>query len=217
MNHKQIVAQLRADYQQATLEINEVASNPITQFDTWFHIAMAQQIKEPNAMVLATINEEGKPAARVVLLKGYDQRGFTFFTNYQSQKGKDLLKNPYGALVFNWLELEKQIRIEGSVEKLSFEESTAYFQSRPKSSQIGAWASPQSTIISDRSILEERVEQLHHQYAEVSVLPRPEYWGGYLLKPTLIEFWQGRTSRLHDRIRYTLQSDDAWKIERLAP
>ncbi|NJL73790.1 MAG: pyridoxamine 5'-phosphate oxidase [Saprospiraceae bacterium] len=217
MNNTISVADLREDYRQATLEIEDVAPHPIAQFDEWFKIACSQAVKEPNAMVLATVNPQGRPSARVVLLKGYDESGFTFFTNYQSQKGKELEENPFGALVFNWLELEKQVRIEGKIQKLSPEESTSYFKSRPKSSQIGAWASPQSTVIESRNLLEERVQSLQAQYAQTETLPRPEHWGGYLLSPDRVEFWQGRTSRLHDRIRYHLQSQGDWKIERLAP
>lgn len=211
------IADLREDYRQATLEIDEVAKSPIQQFESWFQMAVKAQLKEPNAMVLATANAQGRPSARVVLLKGFDESGFVFYTNYESRKAEEMQENPYSALVFNWLELEKQVRIEGTIEKVSKATATAYFQSRPKGSQIGAWASPQSQTIPDRTILEQKTAELEKIYKDSEVLPKPEHWGGYLLRPYMIEFWQGRSSRLHDRIKYTLHMDNAWKIERLAP
>lgn len=211
------IANLREDYRQATLEIDEVARNPIQQFELWFQMAVNAQLKEPNAMVLATANAQGRPSARVVLLKGFNESGFVFYTNYESRKAEEIQENPYTALVFNWLELEKQVRIEGKVEKVSEAVATDYFQSRPKGSQIGSWASPQSRVIPNRAVLEQKTAELEKIYHNSEVLPKPEHWGGYLVRPNMIEFWQGRSSRLHDRIRYTLHIDNTWKIERLAP
>jgi pyridoxamine 5'-phosphate oxidase len=174
------------------------------------------EIEEVNAMTLATVTAEGFPSARIVLLKGYTEEGFVFFTNYQSHKGKELEQNPRACLVFFWKALERQVRIEGMVEKIAAADSEAYFQSRPVGSQIGAWASPQSTVISGREVIENNVVELEKKYTNTSI-PRPEHWGGYIVKPVNIEFWQGRSSRLHDRILYTAQKDLSWKIERLAP
>lgn len=213
----QNIADLREDYQKAKLEIGEVAASPFEQFHAWFELAIQAEVKEPNAMTLATATADGKPSARIVLLKGVDELGFRFFTNYDSKKGQDLAENPHAALVFSWLTLEKQIRIEGRVERISEADSTDYFQSRPKGSQIGAWASPQSQVITDRTILEQNVQDLQQQYADSEQLPRPEHWGGYRVVPNLVEFWQGRSSRLHDRIQYRLKADGSWKLERLAP
>lgn len=211
------IADLREDYRKADLEIKDVTSNPLEQFQIWFQQALQAELKEPNAMTLATATADAKPSARIVLLKGVDEQGFLFYTNYNSRKGQELDANPQAALVFAWLELEKQVRIEGTVERITPEASTAYFQRRPKGSQIGAWASPQSEVIPDRRILEENVQALQAKYTQSEQLPRPEHWGGYRLRPTVIEFWQGRSSRLHDRIRYSLQTDGSWHIERLAP
>ncbi len=209
------IANIRKDYKLQSLHENEVATNPIHQFTTWWNEAISSNIDEVNAMTLATASAEGKPDARIVLLKGYDENGFVFFTNYQSRKALELAANPFATLVFFWKELERQVRIEGLVEKIPTADSDAYFNSRPVGSRIGAWASPQSTVISDRSLLEENVKQLELTYSETEI-PRPEHWGGYLVKPTQIEFWQGRSSRLHDRIRYALNNNN-WVIERLAP
>lgn len=208
---------LREDYRLASLGTSDAHENPLVQFGKWLKEAMDAQLPEPNAMTLATCAPDGKPAARIVLLKDYDQDGFVFFTNYNSRKGKDLMHNPHAALVFSWLELQRQVRIEGKVQKISAEQSTEYFQSRPKESQIGAWASPQSDTIVDRSVIEENFARLQQKYVNEEVLPRPENWGGYIVKPTLIEFWQGRTSRLHDRIEYRLLTNKEWIKERLAP
>jgi pyridoxamine 5'-phosphate oxidase len=221
------IADIRKDYKLASLEEADVAANPIDQFTRWWNEAVASQIDEVNAMTLATVNAAGVPAARIVLLKGYNPNGFIFFTNYESDKGKNLAQNPHAALVFFWKELERQIRIEGAVEKVSAEESDRYFNSRPASSRIGAWASPQSAVIENRMVIEQNVERYSSIFANDSI-ERPEHWGGYIVKPTSIEFWQGRSSRLHDRIKYTLEnsaynaatdtrSDASWKIERLAP
>ena len=221
------IADIRKDYKLASLEEADVASNPIDQFARWWNEAVASQIDEVNAMTLATVNAAGVPAARIVLLKGYNPSGFIFFTNYESDKGKNLSQNPNAALVFFWKELERQIRIEGTVQKVSAEESDRYFNSRPASSRIGAWASPQSAVIENRLVIEQNVERYSSIFANDSI-ERPDHWGGYIVKPTSIEFWQGRSSRLHDRIRYKLETsaynaatdtktDANWKIERLAP
>lgn len=209
------IADIRKDYKLQSLHENEVAANPTEQFTTWWNEAMSSNIDEVNAMTLATSSTNGKPDARIVLLKGYDENGFVFFTNYQSRKAQELAANPFATLVFFWKELERQVRIEGTVEKIAAADSDAYFNSRPVGSRIGAWASPQSTVISDRNLLEENVKQLELQYADGNI-PRPEHWGGYVVKPTQVEFWQGRSSRLHDRIRYKL-NNNSWIIERLAP
>ncbi len=221
------IADIRKDYKLASLEEVDVASNPIDQFTRWWNEAVASQIDEVNAMTLATVNAAGVPAARIVLLKGYNPEGFIFFTNYESDKGKNLAQNPNAALVFFWKELERQIRIEGTVQKVSAEESDRYFNSRPASSRIGAWASPQSAVIENRLVIEQNVERYTSIFANDSI-ERPDHWGGYIVKPASIEFWQGRSSRLHDRIRYKLETsgynaatdtrtDANWKIERLAP
>jgi pyridoxamine 5'-phosphate oxidase len=211
------IADLRLDYKLQSLDIQDVSKNPIEQFNTWFQEALQSDLREPNAMVVATVDKNDMPNARVVLLKGVNERGFVFFTNFESKKGQELLENPKAALVFNWLELERQIRIQGTVEKISEEESTAYFQSRPKGSQIGAWVSPQSQVIENRFILEAKQNELETKFEKESILPKPANWGGYRVVPQTIEFWQGRSSRLHDRVFYTLQNDGSWTIERLAP
>ncbi|MEM8523365.1 MAG: pyridoxamine 5'-phosphate oxidase [Bacteroidota bacterium] len=210
------IQDLRENYLKATLEIEETAANPFDQFQAWLDFAIESKIKEPNAMTLATITKTGRPAARIVLLKGIREDGFVFYTNFNSRKGEELLENPYAALVFNWLDLEKQIRIEGKVKRLTHEESESYFQSRPKGSQIGAWASPQSSVIQDRSILEDNVTNLTTQYKNDDTLPCPPHWGGFVVQPDLFEFWQGRSSRLHDRIQYRWEEEE-WIRERLAP
>ena len=209
------IADIRKDYKLASLEEVDVAANPFDQFTRWWNEAVASQIDEVNAMTLATVNAAGVPAARIVLLKGYNPNGFIFFTNYESDKGKNLAQNPHAALVFFWKELERQIRIEGTVEKVSAEESDRYFNSRPASSRIGAWASPQSAVIENRTVIEQNVERYSSIFANDSI-ERPDHWGGYIVKPTSIEFWQGRPSRLHDRILYT-RDDSSWQIVRLAP
>ncbi len=214
--NNQTIAALREDYRAKTLEITDVHANPIQQFNEWFQEALDSQIKEANAMTIATVDAQGKPAARIVLLKGFDENGFIFYTNYDSRKGQELAANPNIAVVFLWKDLERQIRIEGIAEKVAPAVSLNYFQSRPKGSQIGAWASPQSQVIPDRSILEQNVLDLKEKYKNADNLPIPSHWGGYQIKPTLIEFWQGRSSRLHDRLCYTLEGN-TWKIERLAP
>ena len=212
---KENIQNLRQDYRSASLSENDVDSNPILQFKKWFQDAVNSQLYEPNVMTLATSDRFGKPTARIVLLKGIDEDGFVFYTNYESKKGHDIVENPQAALVFFWPELERQVRIEGMVSKVSEEASSEYFHSRPIGSQIGAMASPQSEVISGRELLERKVEQLTTQYAGQEI-PRPLHWGGYLVEPTHIEFWQGRPSRLHDRIIYDFV-EGSWIINRLAP
>lgn len=214
--NEQELQNLRQDYTAATLTEKEVKQDPIKQFDKWFNDAVAAQIHEPNVMTLATATTNGHPSARIVLLKGFNNEGFMFYTNYLSRKGKELAKNPLASAVFFWGELERQVRIEGTVEKISREKSEEYFHSRPKGSQIGAVASPQSQEIDGRKELEAKVAQLETEYADKDI-PKPSYWGGYIIKPRLIEFWQGRSSRLHDRIVYKKVDNKNWKIVRLAP
>ena len=212
----QNLADLRKDYARASLDISTVAGNPFKQFEQWFGEAQQAQVLEPNAMTLATVNEFGRPSARIVLLKGLEDEKFVFYTNYQSAKGHDLDKNPACALTFFWPEMERQIRIEGVAERQDNEKSEQYFQSRPRASQISAWASPQSTVVKDRAILEQRTAQLETKFAGQEKLPKPNQWGGYKIEPISIEFWQGRPGRLHDRILYTRQKD-TWQTSRLAP
>ncbi len=212
--HKNI-ADIRKDYSLHSLNENEAASNPLEQFSKWWNDAVKSEILEVNAMTLATSTKNGKPSARIVLLKGFDERGFVFFTNYDSKKGETLAGNPYAALIFFWKEIERQIRIEGTVEKVSAEESDAYFFSRPEGSRIGAWASPQSKIIKNRSVLDDNVEKYKTEFK--NSIPRPPHWGGYRVMPELMEFWQGRSNRLHDRLQYTKTASGSWKVDRLAP
>jgi pyridoxamine 5'-phosphate oxidase len=212
----QNLADLRREYSKASLNLTSIDQDPIKQFNLWFKEALTSEVIEPNAMNLSTINENGRPASRIVLLKGVENGVFVFYTNYQSQKGKDLDKNPACALTFFWAELERQVRIEGVAERISSETSEQYFKSRPRGSQIGAWASPQSTIIKDRSILEERVKQLEKKFEGQTTLPKPNQWGGYAVTRILFEFWQGRQSRLHDRVQYST-IDGQWKLHLLAP
>ncbi|MEM1408385.1 MAG: pyridoxamine 5'-phosphate oxidase [Bacteroidota bacterium] len=210
------IADIRAEYSKHTLNISDVQADPIKQFQLWFDEANKVEISEVNAMHLSTVNSSGMPSSRIMLLKGIENNGFVFFTNYQSDKGKDLDANPAAALLFFWKELERQVRIQGHIEKINKKDSEQYFQSRPKGSQIGAWTSPQSTVIESRELLEEREKAIAEKYKDAEVLPKPEQWGGYILKPMRIEFWQGRPNRLHDRILYS-QVDGHWKINRLAP
>ncbi|MEL6592061.1 MAG: pyridoxamine 5'-phosphate oxidase [Bacteroidota bacterium] len=209
------VADIRVDYTQGELHESQIADNPIVQFERWFQAAVAAEVPEPNAMILATV-ADGQPSARVVLLKGFDERGFCFYTNYESRKGQELAANPKAALTFFWPELERQIRLEGTIEKVSPEESDTYYQSRGRASRLGAWASPQSQVIEDRSLLEERVQEVSQRFEGQETFPRPGFWGGFRLRAHYLEFWQGRKSRLHDRIVYE-SVDDAWQIKRIAP
>ena len=211
------LANLREDYSKKQLDISDVLKNPIKQFREWMKEAQKSEVPEPNAMTLATVSSDGIPSARIVLLKDISDNGFTFFTNYKSHKGKEIAKNKNVALTFVWLELERQVRIEGVVKKVSRKVSEKYFQSRPKRSQMGAWVSSQSKVIKDRSVLESSMKDLEKKYTKDAVLPCPSNWGGYIVQPVAIEFWQGRRSRLHDRIRYKLNKKGNWKIERLAP
>jgi pyridoxamine 5'-phosphate oxidase len=210
------IADLRRTYALESLSAQDVASDPVVQFERWFNEALHAQLYEPNAMTLATADASGRPSARTVLLKGFDAHGFVFYTNYNSRKGQDLSANPYASLLFWWGELERQVRIEGLVEKVSEAESEAYFQSRPRDSQLGAWASPQSRTIPEREVIESNMAALQTKYADQPVLPLPPHWGGYRVLPDVFEFWQGRESRLHDRIRYT-RDEEGWVLDRLAP
>lgn len=208
------IAALREDYKRETLLEADLHQDPIEQFRRWFGQALAAKLAEPNAMTLATVDQHSQPAARIVLLKGLDADGLTFFTNYESRKGQELAQQPKAAVLFCWLELERQVRIEGIVEKVSAQESDDYFAVRPTLSRLGAWASPQSRVLANREVLEEAMKQFQQDYGDNP--PRPPHWGGYRLKPHRLEFWQGRRSRLHDRLQYT-KSDSGWRIERLAP
>ena len=209
------IADLRKSYERAELDESASLSDPLQQFDQWLKEAIASEVPEPNAMTLATVASNLRPSTRVVLIKGYDAQGITWFTNYDSRKGHELAGNPFAALQFHWVELERVVRIEGIVERVSAEESDAYFRSRPLDSRIGAWASPQSEVISGRGVLVANAAKYATQF--LLQPPRPPYWGGYRLKPDNWQFWQGRKSRLHDRLRYTLEPDGAWLRERLAP
>lgn len=209
------LAALRENYTKGSLDVKDVAATPIEQFQEWFDEAVASQLLEPNALLLSTVSNENKPSTRVLLLKGLDN-GFTFYTNYLSRKGTELAENPNACITFFWAEIERQVRIEGLIEKVSDEDSDAYFHSRPRGSQIGAWVSNQSMVIEHREILEEREKHLIEKFGNEPI-PRPPHWGGYRLVPNYIEFWQGRPSRLHDRIAYTLLENGDWKIDRLSP
>jgi pyridoxamine 5'-phosphate oxidase len=210
------IADIRKDYQLQTLSEEDTAPTPVEQFTVWWNEAIQSQIEEVNAMTLATASAEGVPSARIVLLKDYDTNGFVFFTNYESYKAQQLAENPRASLLFFWKELERQIRITGLIEKISAAKSDEYFLSRPIGSQIGAWASPQSHVIENREWLEQKVTAMQQKFKNETIT-RPAYWGGYLVKPVIMEFWQGRSSRLHDRIQYTLQDNGSWMKERLAP
>lgn len=210
------IADIRKDYQLQNLLETDVAINPFEQFNHWWDDAIKSELEEVNAMTLATASATGMPSARIVLLKSVTTDGFVFFTNYNSYKGKELEENPFGCLVFFWKELERQIRITGTIEKVSAAESDDYFYSRPVGSRIGAWASPQSCVIPSRETIETNIVKYEQQFADTEIT-RPPHWGGYIVNPTVIEFWQGRPNRLHDHIQYTKQQDASWKILRLAP
>ena len=209
------LSDLRKEYIRAGLDESDADADPIEQFRKWFDEALAADLHEPNAMTLATATPDGKPSARVVLLKGFDARGFVFYTNYEGRKGRELAENPRAALVFYWGELERQVRAEGRVWRVLEEESDAYYASRPRGSRLGAWASAQSRSVERRELVEERLRELEREYAGREV-PRPPFWGGYRVEPEEIEFWQGRENRLHDRLVYR-RSSDGWRIERLQP
>ncbi len=209
------IADLRKSYEQGELDESHSDADPLRQFSLWFDQALKSELPEPNAMTVATVGADGRPSTRVVLIKGCDERGFVWYTNYESRKGRELAHNPHAALQFHWVELERVVRIEGRVEKTSAEESDAYFLSRPLDSRLGAWASPQSRVIASRAVLVANAAKAAARHALNP--PRPPHWGGYRLVPDTYEFWQGRKSRLHDRLRYTRQPDGSWLRERLAP
>lgn len=210
------LSQLRQEYSKHELDVHMIQKNPVNQFSLWFAEAMEAQVPEPNAFTLSTLGQDGYPAGRVLLLKEISQQSFVFYTNYQSNKGLELHKSPKASMTFLWLELQRQIRIKGDVSKIDRNISETYFQSRPKESQLGAWVSPQSQVIPDRKYLDKKYSDLEIEYKNTDILPLPDFWGGYVLQPVEIEFWQGRTGRLHDRIRYSLSGNE-WIIDRLAP
>jgi len=207
----------RKEYEQAALDEASIEPDPIRQFAAWYDAAVAAGVPEPEAMTLSTATPDGRPSARVVLLRGFDERGFCFFTNYDSHKGRELAANPQAALTFHWAALERQVRIEGRAAQTTAAESDAYFTSRPSGSRIGAWSSPQSRVIADRAALEELFARFRAEHPDDTAIPRPAHWGGFRLVPERIEFWQGRPSRLHDRLRFRRDSGGAWLLERLAP
>jgi pyridoxamine 5'-phosphate oxidase len=207
---------LRSEYAAHGLRRADLHSDPLQQFGAWFAAALAADIRDVNAMSLATATPDGKPSVRIVLLKGFDERGFAFFTNYDSEKGRQLEANPHAALAFYWVQLERQVRISGAVERTSREDSAAYFHSRPVGSRLGAWASKQSQVVDARQVLDSRLTEMTERF-ENGEIPLPPHWGGYRVKPDKFEFWQGRPNRLHDRFCYSRGADGAWQIDRLAP
>ena len=213
----QDLAELREEYRRESLSEANCDSNPISQFQKWFSEAVGASLKEPNAMCLATVSADGRPSARIVLLKGFSEDGFVFYTSYISRKGQNLETNPNAALVFFWAELERQVRIEGTVRKVAREQTEKYFGTRPRGSRLGALVSRQSEAVDSRAILEDRLHLLEKRYSETADIPVPDYWGGYCVRPDTVEFWQGRPNRLHDRIRYRRQANGVWLIDRLSP
>jgi pyridoxamine 5'-phosphate oxidase len=210
------IADIRKTYALFSLNEKDAAKTPVLQFNKWWDAAVKSNIDDVNAMTLSTVTDKGSPAARIVLLKGYDESGFVFFTNYESQKGNELLNNEQACLSFYWKELQRQVRIDGTVSKLTDEENDTYFHSRPEGSQMGAWASPQSRVIKSREVIEANFLKYEKKF-NGKIIPRPPHWGGYRVHPQVVEFWQGRENRLHDRILYSLQKNRQWKIQRLAP
>ncbi len=217
MNYQESIANFRKDYQKSSLNRTMMQNNPHKQFEIWLEEAIKSPVSEANAMIVATVDEFNRPSSRVVLLKGYSEDGFIFYTNYESRKGQQLASNPNISLLFFWDILERQIRIEGVAEQLSFEDSEKYFHSRPKGSQIGAWASPQSMLIKSREVLDNNKKLLEEKFKREEKLPCPEHWGGYIVRPNYFEFWQGRSNRLHDRFVYMLNEFEDWDLSRLAP
>jgi len=214
------LAARRREYCDHALDVPDLAPDPVSMFRQWFDDTVAAGLHEPNAMVVATVSPEGRPSSRMVLLKGVDERGFVFFTNYESRKAADLRANPHASLLFPWQDLQRQVRVEGMVSKVSAEESQAYFASRPRESQLGAWASPQSRVVASRSALDERYGGVLAQFAELDEVPLPAHWGGFRVAPYAVEFWQGRKGRMHDRLLYRRVEDDPhapWTVDRLAP
>lgn len=207
----------RKEYSEVGIDFGDMLADPFDQFGAWFEAAAATGMLEPNGMVLSTVDGSGRPSGRVVLLKAWDKRGFVFFTNYESRKAQALAANPLAALTFWWVGLERQIRLEGNIERVSAEESDAYYHSRPRGSQLGAWTSPQSQVIDGREVLQSLYDETESRFAQDTLIPRPDFWGGYRLVPDRFEFWQGRKSRLHDRMVYELGDDGAWGLSRLAP
>lgn len=216
-SHRLSLASVRENYTRSGLDERSIDPNPIVQFEIWFQQALAADLLEPNAMTLATATPAGRPSARIVLLKEVSESGFVFYTNYKSRKGRELQANPWAALTFYWADLERQVRIEGEVTRVSRSETEAYFRSRPKGSRLGAWASRQSQPIDSRTQLEIRLKDLEARYAGSDSVPAPEFWGGYLVRPEVIEFWQGRPNRLHDRLEYRRKGESDWQIQRLSP
>jgi pyridoxamine 5'-phosphate oxidase len=216
-NHRMSLAHLREEYGRNPLTERNCDSNPILQFERWFREARASDLTEPNAMTVATATPDGRPSARIVLLKEVSDLGFVFYTNYSSRKAAEIETNPFAALTFYWAELARQVRVEGKVRRIPREQSVAYFRSRPKGSQLGAWASHQSEVLPSRDLLDTKWAELQAQYAGEAEIPIPDFWGGYCVVPDVIEFWQGQTNRLHDRLRYRRNGEDGWLMDRLSP
>jgi pyridoxamine 5'-phosphate oxidase len=211
------LADLRVTYTRESLTEANADPDPIVQFNRWFGQALEAQLREPNAMTLATVSQDGRPSARIVLLKEVEGRDFVFYTNYESRKSREMAANPHAALIFYWAELERQVRVEGGVERVPRAKSAAYFDTRPRGSQLGAWASSQSQVVGNRAELERKLAALEANYEGCEKVPAPEFWGGFRVKPVRIEFWQGRSNRLHDRLQYSLRKDRGWRLERLSP